>query len=194
MAAAGYRQGSGWLRFARTDNLASMCGRITQRFSRPEIVAMIRLEVPSRDLQPRYNLAPGRDAAVLRVEREELRLVMLCWGLVPRWAKDPVIGSRLINARAETATEKPAFRSVWEAWRCLVLAYGFYEWRRGSRAPWLFQPRDAPVMALAGLWKRWHAPDDRFTACPVSPRVNHPRHDDPECVSAFQVMKLLLPF
>ena len=133
-----------------------MCGRFTQRLAWRDLVALMRLEGPPRPLRPRYNLAPGQDAAVLRLEHGEPRLAMLRWGLVPGWTRDPAIGSRLINARAETAAEKPAFRGAWTARRCLVPADGFYEWRRGE--PWLFAPRDGAVMALAGLWERWRAP------------------------------------
>ena len=140
-----------------------MCGRFTQRFTWREIVAQLRLAGPPRNLRPRYNLAPGQEAAVLRFEEGALRLVMLRWGLVPGWARDPAIGSRLINARAETAAEKPSFRSAWQARRCLVPADGFYEWRRAgrSREPWLFTPRDGSVMAFAGLWERWRVPEGR---------------------------------
>ena len=127
-------------------------GRFTQRLAWRDLVALMRLEGPPSPFRPRYNLAPSQDAAVLRREHGEPRLAMLRWGLVSGWTRDPAIGSRLINARAETA----AFRSAWTARRCLVPADGFYEWRRGE--PWLFAPRDGAVMALAGLWERWRAP------------------------------------
>ena len=100
-----------------------MCGRFTQRFTWREIVALLRLEGPPRNLRPRYNLAPGQDAAVLRLEDGAPRLAMLRWGLIPGWAKNSVIGNRLINARAETAAEKPSFRSAWRARRCLVCGF-----------------------------------------------------------------------
>ena len=138
-----------------------MCGRFTQRFTWREIVALLRLEGPPRNFRPRYNLAPGQDAAVLRLEDGAPRLAMLRWGLIPGWVKDPAIGNRLINARAETAAEKPSFRSAWRARRCLVPADGFYEWRRQGRSsePWLFAPGDGSIMAFAGLWERWRAPE-----------------------------------
>lgn len=134
-----------------------MCGRFTQRLSWNELVARMRLEGPPRPLRPRYNLAPGQEAAVLRLEQGAVLLAMLRWGLVPGWAKAPSIGSRLIiNARVETAANKSAFRAAWEARRCVVPANGFYEWHQ--REPWLFAPRDGSIMALAGLWERWSPP------------------------------------
>ena len=138
-----------------------MCGRFTQRFTWHEIVALLRLEGPPRNLRPRYNLAPSQDAAVLRLEEGALRLAMLRWGLLPGWTKDPAIANRLINARAETAAAKASFRSAWRVRRCLVPADGFYEWRGPglSREPWLFVPRDGSVMAFAGLWERWRVPE-----------------------------------
>ncbi len=134
-----------------------MCGRFTQRFSLRDIQELLGLAGPAANLRPRYNVAPGQEVAAVRAEGGERRLAVLRWGLIPAWAKDPKIGYRTINARAETAAEKPSFRAAWRARRCLIPADGFYEWaRRGKeKQPWLFQPADGGAFAFAGLWERW---------------------------------------
>ena len=88
---------------------------------------------PPVELRPRYNVAPGQSVAAVRADPEGRRLSLLRWGLLPSWAKDPGIGYRMINARAETVASKPAFRSAYRARRCLIPADGFYEWvRKGT--------------------------------------------------------------
>ena len=137
-----------------------MCGRFTQMFSGGEVRAVLDLDGPEAELQPRYNLAPGQDAAVVRHDAGGRRLSMLRWGLIPSWAKKPDIGYRLINARAETAAGKPSFRSAFAHRRCIVPASGFYEWRlEGTvRQPWYVTGRDGEPMGFAGLWERWRVP------------------------------------
>ncbi len=138
-----------------------MCGRFTQYFSWQDVHAYASLSSTPVDLSPRYNLAPGQQAAVIRDAGDGRRLSMLRWGLIPFWAKSPDIGYRTINARAETARSKPAFRAAYRARRCAVPADGFYEWARiGSRKqPYLVVRGDAPLMLLAGLWEQWRIPD-----------------------------------
>jgi putative SOS response-associated peptidase YedK len=107
---------------------------------------------------PRYNIAPTEPIPVVRSARAEGReLVMLRWGLVPYWAKDPSIGNRMINARAETVADKPAYRDAYQRRRCLVLADGFYEWRKGAsgKTPWFISLRSGQPFAFAGLWEAW---------------------------------------
>src|SRR6185369_6930776 len=101
-----------------------MCGRYALH-SNPEVVALLfgLSEIPA--YQPRYNIAPTSDVLIVR----ENEAVMVRWGLVPRWAKDPSIGVKMKNARAETLTEKPSFREAYRKRRCLVPANGFYEWK-----------------------------------------------------------------
>lgn len=110
-------------------------------------------------LPPHWNLGPGRPIAVVRMESDEPAVALLRWGLVPSWSQDPSIGARLANARAESASEKPAFRSAFRSRRCLIPADGFYEWQAmtaGARKqPWYVQRRDEATFALAGLWERW---------------------------------------
>ena len=111
------------------------------------------------NLRPRYNLAPGQDAAVMRTGDEDRRIDLLRWGLIPAWAKDPAIARKLINARVETAAEKPSFRNAWRARRCLIPVNGYFEWTRAGkiRQPWLIQRQDGSPLFLAGLWERWRA-------------------------------------
>ena len=138
-----------------------MCGRFTQRFSWQDLQAFLRLGGPAANLRPRYNLAPSQSAAVVRGDAAGRRLSMLRWGLIPAWAKDPAIGHKLINARAETAAVKPSFGAAFSKRRCLVPADGFYEWQRGdsARQPWFIARRDGEPMAFAGLWERWRVPE-----------------------------------
>jgi putative SOS response-associated peptidase YedK len=137
-----------------------MCGRFTLVTADQDLAVQFNLPaVP--DLEPRYNIAPTQPVAAVRIAPEERRreLVMLQWGLVPFWAKDPKIGARMINARSETAAEKPAFRAAFRRRRCLVLADGFYEWQKqnGSKQPYYIQMEDKGAFAFAGLWERWQS-------------------------------------
>ncbi len=138
-----------------------MCGRFTQAASWDEAAEVFELDGELPELSPRYNVAPTQNAAVVRSESGGgRRLRRLRWGLVPPSAADPRIGSRLINARSETARWKRSFRDAFAARRCLVPVDGFYEWaRRGGRAqPWRFRLRSGGFFALAGLWERWLSP------------------------------------
>jgi len=115
------------------------------------------------DLEPRYNIAPTQLVAVIRLDRDTLkrRLVLVKWGLVPYWSKDASTGQKMINARAESAAQKPAFRSAFKFKRCLVLADGFYQWKKGKvgKQPYLFKMADGSPFAFAGLWERWTSPE-----------------------------------
>ncbi len=145
-----------------------MCGRFSFA-SPPEVVAEVcgLSEVPA--FEPRYNVAPTQPVAAVRREDGQRRLVFLRWGLIPAWAKDPAIGARLINARAETVTEKPAFRAALRARRCLVLADGFYEWARrgGAKQPYFISFADGRPFALAGLWERWAGGGQSVESCTI---------------------------
>lgn len=157
-----------------------MCGRLSL-FAPPSVLeSRFDVEVPGA-YRPRYNVAPTEDLAVIRDDAPET-LDFLTWGLVPRWADDPSIGNRLINARAETLAEKPSFRDAYENRRCLVLADGFYEWREdgGVKQPYrVCRPDDEPF-AMAGLWERWEGRETRETATIVTTEPNdvvRPLHD-----------------
>lgn len=110
---------------------------------------------------PRFNIAPSQDAPVVVAgSRGERRMGAMRWGLVPRWAPDPSLGNRMINARAETAPTKPAFRDAFRRRRCLVPADGFYEWRptaagKGPKTPFHIHLEGYRVFAMAGVWERW---------------------------------------
>lgn len=126
---------------------------------------------------PRYNVAPSQSVPVVR-NLEERALTWCRWGLIPAWAKDPAIGHRMINARAETLAEKPAFRSALEKRRCVILADGFYEWQKtpGStrRRPFHFALRDGQPFAFAGLWASWTSPEagDLVTCTIITTEAN----------------------
>ena len=141
-----------------------MCGRFTLRTPAAELAEIF--EVAARpNLAARYNIAPGQDILVTRAAGGEgggREFAMLRWGLVPHWAKDPAIGNRMINARAETVAEKPSFRDPFHRRRCLVPADGFYEWRKtpdGAKQPYHIRLSDDAPFAIAGLWDSWCAPD-----------------------------------
>ncbi len=128
--------------------------------------------VESPNLAPRYNIAPSQDIAVVRRGDDGKRhLGFLRWGLVPAWAKDVAIGNRMINARAESVAEKPAFRRAFAQRRCLVLADGFYEWRSegDGKQPYHISRDDGAPFAFAGLWESWRAPDqpDLLESCTI---------------------------
>lgn len=127
-------------------------------------------EVPY--LMPRYNIAPSQDIAVVRyvTKDRQLRLDMFRWGLIPHWAKDKKIGSKMINARAETITEKPSFKAAFKKRRCLIAAGGFYEWHhhRGAKTPYYIQLKEESICGFAGLWESWAGPDgDLIQSCTI---------------------------
>ena len=141
-----------------------MCGRFT--LSDPDadrLAAQFDLPAPPAALRPRYNIAPTQEIAAVRLTAGGAgrELALLRWGLIPAWARDPGIGVRLINARAETAAEKPSFRAAFRRRRCLIVADGFYEWQKrpGGKRPYYVRLRGGRLFAFAGLWERWTGPD-----------------------------------
>lgn len=137
-----------------------MCGRY-ELSSHPTAIALaFRLPYPP-DLRPRYNIAPMQQVPIIRHNRAgERELVQVRWGLVPRWAKEPSIGARMINARAETLATRGAFRNAFARHRCLVPANGFYEWQplRSGKLPLHIGMQDGRPFGLAGLYERWLSP------------------------------------
>lgn len=135
-----------------------MCGRYLLSTPAEKIAAAFGVNRTLPPLVARYNIAPTQMIPIIRAEDGGRALAMVRWGLVPFWAEDPSIGNRLINARAETAASKPAFRAAFERRRCLVPADGFYEWKKiapKAKQPILIRPADHGPMAMAGLWERW---------------------------------------
>jgi putative SOS response-associated peptidase YedK len=159
-----------------------MCGRFTLRASREEIAEQFSLlELPP--ISPRYNIAPRQPVGIVRPQvtpdipevldwapdveatpvapHRRREFTFARWGLIPRWAKDPAMGDRLINARAESLATRPAFRAAFRYRRCLVPADGFYEWRQEGRRkqPYFFRLPGDQLFAFAGLWESWVGPD-----------------------------------
>ncbi len=116
----------------------------------------------------RYNIAPTQDVLAVRNDGAG-EIVPLRWGLVPYWAKDLAIGQKLINARAETLAEKPAFRSALQRRRCIIFADGYYEWTgpKGNKQPHRFTVVDGAPFAFAGLWERWGAKEAPVATCAI---------------------------
>lgn len=136
-----------------------MCGRFTQTAT-PEIIAeLFRVEGSMPLFKPNYNIAPTQRVTAVRLNSEsgKRECVLLRWGLIPSWAKDPKIGNQCINAKAETVAEKPSFRSAFRKRRCLVIADGFYEWQRAGerKQPMWIGRKDRRPFAFAGLWEHW---------------------------------------
>ncbi len=137
-----------------------MCGRLFQSLARQQIFTLYTLpdSIQRLDPQPRYNGAPTQEFVLCRLdENGERSLALLRWGLVPSWAKDARIGARLINARAETVRDKPAFRSAFRARRCLIPANGWFEWKRSgaTRQPYFLALEDGSPASFAALWEQW---------------------------------------
>ena len=154
-----------------------MCGRFTLTSNMDELQA--RFDFEARDLvfRPRYNVAPTQDVVAVLGDRDnpgQNRAELMRWGLIPFWAKDPKIGARMINARAETVAEKPAFKNALRKRRCLILADGFYEWRKEEKGKTpmyivfkagVFKSgvsKSRAPFAMAGLFETWKSPEDEL--------------------------------
>lgn len=137
-----------------------MCGRFTQQRPASELAEIFGAEPLVDDPGGHFNVAPTDEALVV-VQRDDRRAITAYrWGLIPHWATDARVGSRMFNARAETLTASPAFREAFRRRRCLVPVDAFYEWRREGtiRQPYLVTQADGRPLALAGLWAGWHDP------------------------------------
>lgn len=139
-----------------------MCGRFALFAPGQDIADRFGVEI-NFDIAPRYNIAPTQPVAAVRLDDHtgQRELTHFQWGLIPSWAKDPKIGSRMINARSETVAEKPSFRAAFKRRRCLIPASGFYEWQKlGDRKqPTFVQGKEDQLFGLAGLWEIWHDSD-----------------------------------
>ena len=145
-----------------------MCGRFSLKTTPDTLERIFGHAVPP-GYRPRYNVAPGQEVLAILSDADGERAAMPKWGLVPFWAKDPSIGNRMINARAETVADKPAFRDAFRRRRCLVLADGFYEWRRlpERKQPMWVQLQSGEPFAFAGLWERWDRGQEPLQTCTI---------------------------
>ncbi|PSL34321.1 putative SOS response-associated peptidase YedK [Planomicrobium soli] len=143
-----------------------MCGRyslfadysaILERFGIEEI------SIDESDYSPSYNIAPSQQVVAVVNDGTKNRLGLLRWGLIPPWTKDSKIGYKMINARAETAAEKPSFRNAFKKKRCLIVADSFYEWRRtdDQKTPMRIKMKSGEPFAFAGLWESWKSPEGK---------------------------------
>ena len=145
-----------------------MCGRFSSNADEltwKEYADLLGFDL-LRAIAPRYNIAPSQPVEIVRLSPAtgKPELVPVKWGLVPSWAKDPAIGNRMINARAETAHEKPSFRAAFKHRRCVIPATGFYEWQargKGPKQPYHITMKAGGLFSMAGLWEHWQAPDGR---------------------------------
>jgi putative SOS response-associated peptidase YedK len=139
-----------------------MCGRFTLTIDPTALQEAFPWAAIPDDLSPRYNIAPSQPVPVIPNTGENA-LVMYKWGLIPSWSKDPSIGERMINARAESLAEKPSFRNAYRRRRCLILSDGFYEWKQNPdlkiKQPMYIRLKNGSPFAFAGLWEAWQAPD-----------------------------------
>lgn len=194
-----------------------MCGRFTLTVNPAEQQEPFNNFTFPEKFAPRFNIAPTQPILAIPND-DKFTADFFVWGLIPMWAKDPNIGSRLINARAETLAEKPAFRGSLKYKRCLILADGFYEWKtvegKKSKTPFFIHMKDRKPFAFAGLWDSWNSPEgSQIKTCTIittepnelmsllhnrMPVILHPRdYDkwlDPAAQTPDQLMPLLKPF
>ncbi|MCU0522573.1 MAG: SOS response-associated peptidase [Anaerolineae bacterium] len=193
-----------------------MCGRFTLWLQFGDLAKAFPDFEFSEELDPRYNIAPTQRVAAVPNDGTH-RVGLFHWGLVPFWAKDSSIGSRLINARSETAAEKPAFRAAYRRRRCLILADGFYEWQAGpnsrTKTPMYIRLASGEPFAFAGLWEVWRPDDTPLVSCTILttepnslmapihnrmpvilPRTAYDRWLDPAEVRSGALRDLLVPY
>jgi putative SOS response-associated peptidase YedK len=147
-----------------------MCGRFTRTQTIDDIAEAFFAEIVETDLAPSYNVAPTQNIVSLAGNSVK-RLTTMRWGLIPSWAKDDSMASKLINARSETVAEKPSFRDSFKKRRCLIIADGFYEWKKvggGEKIPYYIRLKSKKSFALAGLYDHWEAPEGKvLTTCTI---------------------------
>ena len=154
--------------FGFSREVREMCGRYTLSTPAGRLAEEFQLD-STVEISPSYNVAPTQQVAAVLEDEGGRRLEMLRWGLVPSWADDPDIGARMINARSETAPEKPSFRRAFRGRRCLIPADGFYEWKRenGGKQPYYFRMQDGRPFAFAGLWESWDKGGGELRTCTI---------------------------
>lgn len=136
-----------------------MCGRFVSKAEKANIEKEFKIKIGADKLAaPRYNIAPTQMIDAIAEIENAREISSFKWGLIPSWAKDDSIGNKLINARAETLTEKPSFREAFRSRRCIIPASGFYEWQKtstGAKQPFYFFLKEKEVFGFAGLWEEW---------------------------------------
>jgi putative SOS response-associated peptidase YedK len=192
-----------------------MCGRYTLTVPVEILAEEFGVTGPLPEVPPSYNIAPTQEVAAVLADDGERRLEMLRWGLIPSWADDPGIGSRMINARSETVPEKPSFRRAFRERRCLILADGFYEWKRTNdgKQPYYIRMEGGRPFAFAGLWESWRGGREEIRSCTIltteaNDRVSNIHHRmpvilapedhglwlDPDVREADPLLPLLTPY
>jgi len=152
-----------------------MCGRFTLTKDVADFATQLGLEYDPAKHNPRFNICPSQPVIVILNDEGQPEITTAKWGLIPSWSKDPAIGNKLANARAEGITEKPSFRTPFKRKRCLVLSDGFYEWRQTKpKAPFYFRMKNKAVFAFAGLWDAWRDPsgEEMRTCCLITTTPN----------------------
>lgn len=146
-----------------------MCGRYTLRTPVETLAEEFGITGSLPEIPASFNIAPTQEVAAVLEEDENRKLEMLRWGLIPSWADDPAVGNKMINARSETAAEKPSFRTAFRKRRCLILADGFYEWQKsnGGKQPYYIRMEDESPFALAGLWEVWDKHGEEIRSCTI---------------------------
>ncbi|WP_168121937.1 SOS response-associated peptidase [Paenibacillus sp. HB172176] len=151
-----------------------MCGRYTLTITLEELLMRYGIDETTIPYSPKYNIAPRQMVLAIVHDGSKNRMGELSWGLVPPWADDPKIGSGMINARAETAAAKPAFKDALKRKRCLIPADGFYEWQeieqngKKRKQPMRVVAKDRSIFSLAGLYETWQSPGgDKLSSCTI---------------------------
>ncbi|WP_226035374.1 SOS response-associated peptidase [Aquibacillus saliphilus] len=146
-----------------------MCGRFTLDANELEVLQEYDLKGNITSYQPRYNIAPGQNILAIIHDGQKKRAGFLKWGLVPSWAKDSKIGYKMINARSETAHEKPSFKQLLSGKRCLIIADSFYEWQKSEvgKQPKRISLANRKLFAFAGLWDMWENDGQRLHTCTI---------------------------
>jgi len=156
--------------------MIAMCGRYTFTFDANSLAEAFGMVPPGFDIVKGYNIAPGQHIVIVRPEKGQRVADLAHWGLIPGWVKDPSAGHSPINARAETITEKPTFRTAFKKKRCIVPATGFYEWKAEGKAkqPFYIHPTDGDLFAFAGLMEDRKGADGQVivSACIITTEPN----------------------
>jgi len=161
-----------------------MCGRYNLRSTPKEMQSFFDLAHEPAAFSVRYNIAPTQTVPAIRLIDDKREAAFFRWGLIPFWAKDMKIGSSMINARADTVTEKPTYKAAFKRRRCLIPASGFYEWKPGTgkvKQPYRIHQTDNQLLAFAGLWETWDKGEAPVESCKIitteANELMRPLHD-----------------